>query len=162
MDTDFHVADDYNAHALPKPIIIGDDVMIESRVTVLRGSQIGDGARIRSGSVVSGWIPAGAVAAGVPAAARTITDEADATDVRMVAMKALNLAVLPQLSDGPNNIAEWDSFGSLKLLLALETAFGVTIGEETLRSARSLADLAEKVRVPRRSYRNARLPLGRR
>jgi acyl-CoA synthetase (AMP-forming)/AMP-acid ligase II/acetyltransferase-like isoleucine patch superfamily enzyme len=49
------------------PIIIGDDVELGSRVTVLKGSRIGQGARIMAGSVVAGTIPAYAVASGNPA-----------------------------------------------------------------------------------------------
>lgn len=36
----------------PKPIIIGDDVLIGSRVTILKGTHIGDGCIIAAGSVI--------------------------------------------------------------------------------------------------------------
>lgn len=51
----------------PRPIRIGADVWIAGRVTVLPGTIIGDGAVITAGSVVSGVIPAGVVAGGIPA-----------------------------------------------------------------------------------------------
>ncbi len=144
MDSDFHVAGDRAAHAEPKPIHIGDGVVIESRVTVLRGSSIGDGAHVRSGSVVSGHIEAGSTVSGVPASAwseHAVVDDNAPLDVRSVVMRALNMKSLPDLRDGPDRIAEWDSFGALKLLLALEKTYGVTIREEQLKSARCIADL---------------------
>ena len=51
----------------PKPIRIGADVWIAGRVTVLPGTTIGDGSVITAGSVVSGDIPAGVIAGGIPA-----------------------------------------------------------------------------------------------
>src|SRR6185503_13016311 len=49
------------------PITIEDDVWLAGRVSVLRGSRIGRGSVITAGSVVSGEIPAGVIAGGVPA-----------------------------------------------------------------------------------------------
>jgi acetyltransferase-like isoleucine patch superfamily enzyme/acyl carrier protein len=151
MDSDFHVAGDRNAEAAPKPITIGDGAIIESRVTILRGSSIGAGARIRSGSVVSGQIAAGVVAAGVPASAwsEDVGDGASQS-VTAVVMKVLSLSAPPQLSDGPSQIAQWDSFGALKLLLALEKSFKVSLREEQIKSAHSIADLADVVEAARR------------
>jgi acetyltransferase-like isoleucine patch superfamily enzyme/acyl carrier protein len=154
MDSDFHVAGDRDAHAEPKPIRLGSGVVIESRVTVLRGSSIGDGARVRSGSVVSGHVPAGVTVAGVPAG--VWSEQAPATDgaeldVASVVMSALNLPAPPNPSDGPEQIAQWDSFGALKLLLALERAFQVTIREEQLKSAHSIGDLVEVIEAARRA-----------
>src|SRR4051812_33173155 len=144
MDSDFHVAGDLTAHAEPKPIRIGEGVVIGSRVTVLRGSTIGDGAHVRSGSVVSGYIEPGTTVSGVPASTwseQPLPQDGAPSDVRSVVMRALNLKALPDLQDGPDRIAEWDSFGALKLLLALEKIYGVTIREEQLKSARCIADL---------------------
>lgn len=159
MDSDFHVAGDRNAEAAATPIRIGKGVVIESRVTILRGSSIGDGARIRSGSVVSGQIPAGVVAAGVPASVWTPGEDAaehGALDVRQVVMKALALPAPPQLQDGPEQLPQWDSFGALKLLLALEKAYKLTIREELLKSARSVADLAAIVEQAKQAGSAAR------
>ena len=50
-----------------RSVHIGDGAWLASRVTVLPGTHIGAGAVIGAGSVVSGDIPAGAVAAGIPA-----------------------------------------------------------------------------------------------
>jgi acetyltransferase-like isoleucine patch superfamily enzyme len=49
------------------PVEIGSGVWLAARVTVLPGSRIGDGAVIAAGSIVSGDIPAGCVAGGIPA-----------------------------------------------------------------------------------------------
>jgi acetyltransferase-like isoleucine patch superfamily enzyme len=51
----------------PRPIRIGDHVWLGSRVVVMKGSDIGEGAVIGSGSVVRGRIPPRTVAAGAPA-----------------------------------------------------------------------------------------------
>lgn len=65
MDSDAHHLLDRPENT--KPIIIGNHVWIGSRVLVLKGVQIGDGAVIGAGSVVTHDIPAGALAAGNPA-----------------------------------------------------------------------------------------------
>jgi acetyltransferase-like isoleucine patch superfamily enzyme len=49
------------------PIIIGDDVLIGSRATILKGVTIGDGAIVGAGSVVTRSVPARALVAGNPA-----------------------------------------------------------------------------------------------
>ena len=58
-----------HAHeALTKgPIIIGDDVWIGNRATILSGTQIGQGAVIGACAVVSGHVPPYAIVAGNPA-----------------------------------------------------------------------------------------------
>lgn len=48
-------------------VIIGNDVWLATRVVVLPGAQIGDGAIIGAGAVVRGTIPPGAIAVGSPA-----------------------------------------------------------------------------------------------
>jgi acetyltransferase-like isoleucine patch superfamily enzyme len=49
------------------PIIVGENVWIATRVTVLDGVHIGKGCIVSAGSVVTGNIPPGAVAHGIPA-----------------------------------------------------------------------------------------------
>lgn len=51
------------------PIVIGDHVWLGSRVTVLKGVIIGDGAIVAAGSVVTKDVPAGELWGGVPARA---------------------------------------------------------------------------------------------
>ena len=50
-----------------RPVVIGNDVWIGHRVTILPGSRIEDGAIIGAGAVVSGTIPAYTIVGGVPA-----------------------------------------------------------------------------------------------
>ena len=57
----------YDSTYLYKDIIIEDFVWLGSRVNVLGGSHIGEGAIIQAGSVVCGNIPACAIAGGHPA-----------------------------------------------------------------------------------------------
>jgi acetyltransferase-like isoleucine patch superfamily enzyme len=68
-DTDFHPLAAAERQAHPKagqsrPIIIEDDVFLGMNVLVLKGSHIGQGSVIGAGSVVSGQIPPGMIAAG--------------------------------------------------------------------------------------------------
>ena len=51
----------------PSPIKIGKNVWIGANATVLPGVNIGDGAIVAAGAVVTGDIPAKTIAAGVPA-----------------------------------------------------------------------------------------------
>ena len=50
-----------------KPVIIGNDVWIGARVTILPGVKIGNGVIVGAGAVVTGKIPDYAVVGGVPA-----------------------------------------------------------------------------------------------
>ena len=63
-----HNADpEKRANLIPAPIHIGNKVWLGANVTVLPGVTTGDGAIIAAGAVVTKDVPAGAVAAGVPA-----------------------------------------------------------------------------------------------
>ncbi len=57
------------ANMIPQPVHIGSDVWFGANVTVLPGVNIGDGAVIAAGAVVTKDIPSCTVAAGVPAKA---------------------------------------------------------------------------------------------
>ena len=65
IDNDFHKVG--KAEIKTEAIIIGNDVWISSRSTILRGVNIGDGAVIGAGSVVTKSIPAFTLAADNPA-----------------------------------------------------------------------------------------------
>lgn len=112
MDTDYHVPGDPTAKPPASPIRIGNDVHIGSRVVVLRGADIGDGAWVGDGSVVSGTIPAGTRVAGVPARPIERPLQTASTDVRervqQVVQRALRLPALPAMSQGPGELPGWD------------------------------------------------------
>jgi maltose O-acetyltransferase len=50
-----------------KPVVIGDDVWIGTRVVILPGINVGDKAVIGANSVVTKDVPSGAIVAGSPA-----------------------------------------------------------------------------------------------
>lgn len=161
MDTDFH--DTVNRDHVPEgqPILIGAGARLGSRVTVLRGAVIGEGAQIEAGSVVSGEIPPHTVAGGVPArvlrrvgeapGAVTAAPEASGSAggalerVGRVVQLTFNLAQLPAADAGPGQVKGWDSLGTLRLILALEDAFGVSLSEDEMARVRTLADVAATV-----------------
>lgn len=146
MDGDFHSVDDRDALGEMTPVQIGRGVIIGARVTVLRGSVIGDGARLESGCVVSGEVPAGAVVAGVPA--RNVVDQhrdGDPLAVPELVRSVLGLGFTPQLGDGPGTIPQWDSLGSLRLLLAVEDSYGVSLGEQDMKQVYSVGRLADLI-----------------
>ena len=68
IDTDFHGFPLHGANPpRSKPVSIGRDVFIGTRCIILKGVEVGDGAVIGAGSVVTKSIPAKAVVAGNPA-----------------------------------------------------------------------------------------------
>ena len=68
IDTDFHsISINGDTGETVKTVRIGNRVWIGARALILKGVTIGDGAVIAAGSVVTGDIPAGCLAAGVPA-----------------------------------------------------------------------------------------------
>ena len=67
MDSDFHRVGNRDDGGDVAPVVIGRNVRIGARVTILRGTTIGDNASIRSGSTVQGVVRAGSTVAGVPA-----------------------------------------------------------------------------------------------
>ena len=72
---------DYRGETLPydrkhivKPVRIGECVWIGDRVTILPGSEIGEGVIVQAGSVVHGKIPALSIAGGNPAKPFAVRD----------------------------------------------------------------------------------------
>jgi acetyltransferase-like isoleucine patch superfamily enzyme len=86
FDTDFHPLEPDGRRfvrpdwpAFHRPTIIEDDVFIGTRSIVAKGIRIGRGSVIGAGSVVSTDIPAGVIAAGVPAKVIRAIRSADIT-----------------------------------------------------------------------------------
>jgi acetyltransferase-like isoleucine patch superfamily enzyme len=65
MDTDQHTL--HGTMIEDKPIVIGDDVWIGCRCIILKGVNIGTGAVIAAGAIVTKDVPPHTVAGGVPA-----------------------------------------------------------------------------------------------
>jgi acetyltransferase-like isoleucine patch superfamily enzyme/acyl carrier protein len=157
MDTDFHATKDHGAAPSAEPVLIGAGARVGDRVTVLKGARIGRGARIFADSVVGGEIPDGVTAQGVPArvldgpdwsSAETAAGEQDAEAVRerVVAIVAATFrGAKVSLDDGPSAIHGWDSLGSLRLLVAIEDAFGIILPEAMLTRARTVRALADEI-----------------
>lgn len=152
-DTDFHVAGDRDAKAETTPVHIGKNVSIGSRVQILRGARIGDGAQVAAGSVVAGVVAPGERVAGVPA--RPLHSAAIASDteprdrIASVVQRVLGLREEPSLEAGPDDLAGWDSLGALKLLLALEEEFSVSLREDAVGRARAVSDLLTAIEAAR-------------
>lgn len=157
LDADFHGVADRGAAGETAPIHIGADVSIGSRVTILRGSWIGDGARVLAGSVVSGRVGQGAIVSGVPARSVVGVSPLKASEpielprIQSLVAKTLGLAAEPDPEDGPDDIAAWDSLGALNLLLALEETFEIELPIADVLHAHRVRDLfcaAQRAREP--------------
>ena len=158
MDSDYHVVGDRSAVDEPLPVRIEARARLGARVTVLRGSVIGAGAVVLDGSVVSGKVAPGAVVSGVPArvvAASGSNADANPVDLSNLVMSVLGLASPPAEADGPGTIREWDSLGALKIVLAVEEAYGVSLNEQELKAIVSLAELAQVIETARGRLGNA-------
>lgn len=78
LDSDLHgLAIGGEHRAMTAPVTIGDHVWIGSRCTFLKGAIVGEGSVVAAGSVVTGEIPPGVVAGGIPA--RVLATEAEWT-----------------------------------------------------------------------------------
>jgi acetyltransferase-like isoleucine patch superfamily enzyme/acyl carrier protein len=153
LDTDFHEAGNMAKAPQPVPVLVEAGARIDDQVVVLKGARIGKGAWVARGSVVTGAVPAGAFVRGVPArAVRDAGSRHAASDVgdvgeRVRAVVAETFAVdrRVHMDDGPGKIARWDSLGQLRLLLALEDEFGVTLDERAIHGAQTVAELVDVV-----------------
>jgi hypothetical protein len=162
MDSDFHVAEDRTVDATPRAVHIGRGAQLGHRVVVLPGSTVGAGAIVRSGSVVYGDVPDHAVVEGNPARSSlespTPSERVVSEDVPRLVMRVLGLATVPDLSAGPGQIAEWDSLGALRLIVALEERLGVSLTDDDLRSVQSVGELVWRVEAAKRDRDTPRTP----
>jgi acetyltransferase-like isoleucine patch superfamily enzyme len=67
MDDDFHDVGNHDAASGKSPIVIGDNVWIATRATILKGVSIGEGAVVAAGAVVTKDVPPYTLVGGVPA-----------------------------------------------------------------------------------------------
>ncbi len=146
MDSDFHVAGDGEAFAQPQPVRIGGGARIGHRAVILPGASIGAGAIVEAGSVVAGAVPDGGHVAGNPAMPVTASAGADATrPVAEIVADVFGLATPPDPTVGPDDVEGWDSLGALRVLIALEAAYGVVLDDRLIAAARSVGDLERVV-----------------
>jgi len=73
------MAPDRRADLIPAPVVLGRNVWLGARVTVLPGVTIGDDAVVGAGSIVTRDVPAGMVAVGSPARVVRAIDGSDAS-----------------------------------------------------------------------------------
>ncbi len=151
LDSDYHGEVDRSAPGASSAIVIGRGARLCDGVTVLRGSRIGAGAFIARESVVSGVVPERARAAGAPAriVASVGAARADALAVndavQRVIMEALALDRPMAPHEHPSRLDGWDSLAQLRLLVALEESFHITLPERELCQAPDLVAIAELV-----------------
>lgn len=67
MDSDFHDVNDKSKPGKTAPVVIGNNVLLAARTTVLKGVTIGDNAVVAAGALVTRDVPARTLVAGVPA-----------------------------------------------------------------------------------------------
>ncbi len=67
MDDDFHGLTDRSKSPDPEPIVLGDNVWLATRSTILKGVHIGEGAVVAAGAVVTRDVPPYTLVGGVPA-----------------------------------------------------------------------------------------------
>lgn len=134
MDTNFHgSAGDMSIQHDCRPVSIGKNCLIGTRVTITRGAVIGDGAEILAGSVVASTIPPGVCAAGAPA--RIIGKAHDpasrwdglAAAMPQLLMQVLGLKAPPDLDDSPMPAGCWNDERWRQLLSAVEERIGVSL-----------------------------------
>jgi maltose O-acetyltransferase len=160
MDSDYHAAHD-RAQAATAPIVIEDDVWLAARVTVVKGAHIGKGTVVGANSVVAGELPAGVVAAGVPARVIRRLDGAapevraprpggdqDLPRVAEVVRRVFGHRGPVEPSTRPEEVLGWDSLGQLRLVQALEDEFQVSFDEADLARLTSVGAILEA--LPRR------------
>jgi len=149
MDTNFHGnSGDQAVHHDCRPVIIGVNCRIGSRVTITRGARIGDGAEILAGSVVSSTIPPGACAGG--ARARVLGEAGErgprwdsaAAVLPLIVMDCLDLDSPPDSKCRPADLSEWNGATAEVIVRALESRFGLPITAAQLQDGSSLAELA--------------------
>jgi acyl carrier protein len=156
MDTDFHDSRDLSHRGATAAVIIGEGVRIESNAIILKGTHLGSGARVARRSVVSGRIPEGGQVCGVPA--RMIPDascrkhhglvgDRGSISDRLTAIvtEACGVEGALRPEEGPSQIIGWDSLGALRVLIAMEEEFRISLPEHALCAISTLRDLEEIV-----------------
>ena len=132
-----------------RPIVIGRDVRVGNKVTLLPGTYIPDGAEIAAGSVVSGTFEPEGIASRGAAANSSGAPTVPASDVSQRVARLVSV-VFNRIGAAPPSleleaISGWGAGSALRLLLAVEKEFGMTIPDEEWLAIRSLGDLVAAV-----------------
>ena len=152
MDTNFHGAPgDQSIQHDCRPVFIGDGCRIGSRVTISRGTTIGNGAEILAGSVVSSAIPPGVCAAGgrarIIGRAGDVSSRWDSAAAMLpdILMASLALNSPPDLNSSPIPRHLWTEAQMQGVLNAIEDRFEVVLDRAAAREIETFADLAAAV-----------------
>jgi acetyltransferase-like isoleucine patch superfamily enzyme len=146
MDSDQHLVDDRDSPGLKAPVYIGRNVTIGARVTVLRGAHIGDGARVMSGSTVFGVVREGSVVSGIPA--RPVKEDSHVRidpRIPLLIKRLFGLSSLPNPLFKLGELRDWTTLGWVRLLLALEEIFAITLPEGEMREAVDVSQVSRLV-----------------
>lgn len=149
-DSNLHVHGDRFKRAEGDPVVIEDDVWLATRVMVLKGSRIGKGSMVASGSVVSGIVPPYTVVGGIPARIIKHLDppkesgfhwehnyhgpvirDTTSSRVRKVAADIF-LKDIASIKDGHSHASysNWNSLQHVKFIHALEREFDIRLKKE--------------------------------
>jgi len=157
MDTNFHGGSgDQSVHHDCRPVVIGSDCRIGSRVTITRGVTIGDGAEVLAGSVVSSSVPAGACAGGARARLLgragdpAVRWEGTAAMVPLLIMDAFTLTGVPDRDAAMTDIPGWTTGRLEELSSAIARQFGARVPPARLAAARNVSEIIDIVEGDRR------------
>jgi acetyltransferase-like isoleucine patch superfamily enzyme len=152
MDTNFHGSSgDQSVHHDCRPVVIGANCRIGSRVTITRGVTIGDGAEVLAGSVVSSAVPAGACVGGARArilgragepAARW---DGSAARVPLLLMDVMALPTIPDREALLSDLSPWNLDVAQRLSSAIARDMGIIVAAENLASLDRVFDLIDIV-----------------
>ena len=156
MDTNFHGnPGEQSVQHDCRPVTIGRNCRIGSRVTITRGASIGDGAEILAGSVVSSAIPAGACAGGArarlvgPAGRPESRWDSPAAIVPLLVMDAFNMDAPPGIETSLTDISGRCVSAVDRLIVEIQNQFGIALDPTRVSEAR-IAEIAAAVEHARR------------
>jgi hypothetical protein len=152
MDTNFHgAAGDQSVSHDCRPIVIGANCRLGSRVTVTRGVELGDGASVLAGSVVTSNIPAGMCAGGArarilgPASAPGASWDGAFGLLPVLTMETLGLDAPPDGLASLVDLARGDLALINRLADRIASHFGVAIDVPTLISKDQIEIIAADI-----------------
>jgi acetyltransferase-like isoleucine patch superfamily enzyme len=155
MDTNFHGASgDQSVQHDCRPVVIGRDCRIGSRVTITRGVTIGDGAEILAGSVVTSSIPAGVCAGGGRARGLGRAGDAGArwdsaaAVAPLVLAESLGLSAIPEAATDLADLPGWNHAAAERFVSALTAPCGRVTAAE-LTTCRTVAEMVAIVDAAR-------------